>query len=55
MLHTGTESLTYNQVERLDTLLAGDAHVEVEITWPACPRMIECRVPANPTGGGGVS
>src|SRR4051794_32783486 len=40
MLHTGAGLLTDTQVERLHTLFAGDAHVEVEITWAVYQRMI---------------
>ena len=40
MLHTGAGLLTDTQVERLDALFAGDAHVEVEITWAVYQRMI---------------
>ena len=39
-LHTGAGLLTGKQVERLDTLFAGDAHVEVEITWGVYQRLI---------------
>jgi transposase len=40
MLHTGAGLLTDTQIERLDTLFAGDDHVEVEITWGVYQRMI---------------
>ena len=39
-LHTGTDLLTEKQQQRLDTLFADDAHVEVEITWAVYQRMI---------------
>ena len=32
-LHTGTDLLTTNQLQRLETLFADDEHVEVEATW----------------------
>jgi transposase len=39
-LHTGTKLLTTRQHERLDTLFADDAHVEVEATWSVYQNMI---------------
>ena len=40
-LHTGTGLLTDRQCDRLRTLFADDAHVEVEATWGIYQRMIE--------------
>ena len=40
MLHTGTKLLTDKQIDRLSTLFADDAHVEVEATWGIYQRMI---------------
>ena len=40
MLHTGTDLLTDKQKQRLETLFAGDQHVEVEATWAVYQRMI---------------
>jgi transposase len=39
-LHTGTGLLTTKQHQRLDTLFAGDDHVEVEATWSVYQAMI---------------
>ena len=39
-LHTGTDLLTTRQHQRLDTLFAGDAHVDVETTWSVYQAMI---------------
>lgn len=39
-LHTGSGLLTDRQIDRLTTLLADDAHVEVEATWGIYQRMI---------------
>ena len=39
-LHTGTDLLTDKQKDRLVTLFATDAHVEVEATWGIYQRMI---------------
>ncbi len=39
-LQTGTGLLTTRQHERLDTLFAGDTHVDVETTWAVYQRMI---------------
>jgi transposase len=39
-LHTGTKLLTTKQHQRLDTLFADDAHVEVETTWSVYQAMI---------------
>jgi hypothetical protein len=39
-LHTGTGLLTDKQQQRLETLFAGDDHVEVEATWGIYQRMI---------------
>jgi transposase len=39
-LHTGTGLLTTKQQQRLETLFAGDDHVEVEATWGIYQRMI---------------
>ena len=39
-LQTGTGLLTSRQHERLDTLFAGDAHVEVQTTWSVYQAMI---------------
>jgi transposase len=40
-LRTGTKLLTARQHQRLDTLFAGDDHVDVEATWGVYQRMIE--------------
>ena len=47
-LHTGTKLLTTRQHQRLDTLFAGDDHVEVQTTWSVYQAMIVAI--ANPTG-----
>ena len=39
-LHTGSDLLTEKQKARLKTLFAGDAHVEVEVTWAIYQRMV---------------
>ena len=39
-LHTGADLLTDRQRTRLDSLFAGDAHVEVETTWAVYQNMI---------------
>lgn len=39
-LHTGLDLLTARQKTRLETLFAGDDHVEVEATWSVYQRMI---------------
>ena len=39
-LHTGTKLLTTRQQQRLDTLFAGDDHVEVHATWSVYQAMI---------------
>lgn len=39
-LHTGIGLLTDKQTQRLETLFADDAHVEVEVTWGVYQRMI---------------
>ncbi|HET6915493.1 MAG TPA: ISL3 family transposase [Acidimicrobiales bacterium] len=39
-LHTGADLLTDKQADRLRTLFADDAHVEVEATWGIYQRMI---------------
>jgi transposase len=39
-LRTGTKLLTTRQHERLDTLFAGDTHVDVEATWGVYQAMI---------------
>ncbi|QCV87547.1 ISL3 family transposase [Acidipropionibacterium jensenii] len=39
-LHTGADLLNDKQKDRLDTLFADDAHVEVEVTWSVYQRMI---------------
>ena len=39
-LHTGTKLLTPRQHQRLDTLFADDAHVDVETTWSVYQHMI---------------
>jgi transposase len=39
-LHTGTDLLTERQQQRLETLFADDANVEVELTWDFYQRMI---------------
>ena len=39
-LHTGTKLLTPKQHQRLDTLFAGDDHVEVQTTWSVYQAMI---------------
>jgi len=39
-LHTGTDLLTDTQQQRLESLFAGDEHVEVEATWGIYQRMI---------------
>lgn len=39
-LHTGADLLTDRQKDRLATLFASDAHVEVEVTWAVYQRMI---------------
>ena len=39
-LHTGADLLTEKQQDRLDTLFAGDRHVQVECTWGIYQRMI---------------
>jgi len=38
--HAGTDLLTDKQRLRLETLFAGDKHVEVEATWAVYQRMI---------------
>ena len=40
-MRTGTKLLTAKQHQRLDTLFAGDIHVDVEATWGVYQRMIE--------------
>jgi transposase len=40
-LHTGADLLNEQQIERLRTLFADDAHVEVEATWGIYQRMID--------------
>ncbi|VBA35974.1 hypothetical protein LAUMK21_05749 [Mycobacterium pseudokansasii] len=50
-LHTGAELLTDKQKDRLTTLFAADAHVEVEATWGIYQRMITAyRHPDRRTG-----
>ncbi|SCQ45634.1 Putative transposase [Propionibacterium freudenreichii] len=39
-LSTGADLLNDKQKDRLDTLFADDAHVEVEVTWSVYQRMI---------------
>ncbi len=39
-LHTGADLLTDTQTERLETLFAVDAHVQVEATWGVYQQMI---------------
>jgi len=39
-LHTGQELLTDRQRARIDTALADDAHVEVEVTWAVYQRIV---------------
>jgi transposase len=50
-LHTGAELLTDKQVDRLNALFSGDAHVEVEAAWGIYQRMIAAyREPDRKTG-----
>ena len=39
-LHTGADLLTDTQTQRLETLFATEAHVEVEVTWAVYQQMI---------------
>ena len=39
-LHTGADLLTDTQTQRLETLFATDAHVQVEVTWGVYQQMI---------------
>ena len=39
-LHTGADLLTDKQTQRLETLFAGDTHVQVEATWGIYQRMV---------------
>ena len=51
-LHTGADLLTDRQRARLDSLFAGDAHVEVETTWAVYQNMITAyREPDRATAG----
>jgi len=50
-LHTGLDLLTARQKTRLETLFAGDDHVEVETTWGIYQKMIAAyREPDRATG-----
>ena len=50
-LHTGADLLADRQRTRLDSLFAGDAHVEVETTWAVYQNMITAyREPDRATG-----
>jgi transposase len=50
-LHTGAGLLTDKQKDRLESLFAVDAHVEVEVTWWIYQRMITAyREPDRPKG-----
>ncbi len=40
-LHTGADLLTDKQAARLEDLFAGDAHIDVELTWGIYQRVIE--------------
>jgi hypothetical protein len=52
-LHTGAGLLTDKQIDRLATLFADDAHVQVEATWSIYQRMIA--VYPSPTGAAAAS
>ena len=39
-LHTGADLLTDTQTQRLETLFAADAHVQVQVTWGVYQQMI---------------
>ena len=50
-LHTGADLLTEKQQDRLDTLFAGDEHVQVEVTWGIYQRMISAYRDPDRAGG----
>ena len=50
-LHTGADLLTERQHERLESLFAGDRHIQVECTWGIYQRMISAYRDPDRTDG----
>ncbi|AZZ40961.1 ISL3 family transposase [Acidipropionibacterium jensenii] len=50
-LSTGADLLNDKQKDRLDTLFADDAHVEVEVTWSVYQRMVTAYRDPDPARG----
>jgi len=51
VLHTGEPLLSDRQRERIDKVLADDAHVEVEVTWAVYQRIVAAYRDPDPAAG----